>query len=163
MGKKIVALMLIFSAAACSSFGCMENEEEIAQQELVKKYKMLETSSTTDLLLVERVKEFRTKPYGERSKFEAEQKGKKVQWDVVVRSVEKYTEGIRGATKEYSLVSAKPLVSMDNTFIDIIVPKAVAQAFQPDQRIQCTGFVKYITLGGDGHVILFPAKISSRK
>jgi hypothetical protein len=163
MGKKIISLMLIFSAVACSSFGCLENEEEIAQKELVKKYTLLETSLPSDLLLVERVKEFRTKPYAERAKFEADQKGKKVQWDVIVRNVEKYTEGIRGATKEYSLVSAKPLVSMDNTFIDIIVPKAVAQALQPDQRLQCTGLVKYITLGGDGHVILFPAKIFSGK
>ncbi|HON78796.1 MAG TPA: hypothetical protein PK544_09920 [Spirochaetota bacterium] len=163
MGKNIVSILLIITAVACSSFSCTENEEEIARKELVQKFKQLESVTASEFLLVERVKEFRGKQYDVRAKFEKEQKGKKVRWDLVVRSVDKYTEGIRGATKEYYLVSARPVSSLENTFIDIIIPKTIAMTLQADQHIQCTGFVKYVTLGGDGHVILFPAIITAGK
>lgn len=150
---------MIIVSAACAVYGCTENEEVIARRELERKFMLLETASVTDFALVERVKEYRSRDYSAREIFEKEQKGKKVQWDVIVRSIDKYTEGISGASKEYYLVSSKPVISMDNTFIDIIVPKNVAQTVQVNQQIRCTGFIKYVTLGGDGHVILFPAKI----
>ena len=152
----VVASMMLLLA-------CGENEETKAAKELAAKITQLDQSPVVELDIRQAVLEFRNRDFSAREAYEKGKKGVRVSWTVRIRGVERYDEGIRGATVEYVLVSSTPVNALENTFVDILMPANEAAAFREGQVASITGIIKYITLGGDGHVVLFPAKASAAR
>ena len=142
---------------------CGENEETRAAKDLATRIAQLDKSTIVELDVRQAVLEFRSREFSAREAYEREKKGVRVNWNVRIRGIERYDEGVRGATVEYVLVSSTPVNALENTFVDILMPANEASAFQEGQVATVTGIIKYITLGGDGHVVLFPAKASASR
>ncbi len=157
--KDVLAILFVVSAFVVST-SCSENPDEKARKDLETKIASLESAPVSNFSVKESVIAFRNKSFTEREQFEKSKKGNRVTLDVTVRSIARYDSGIKGASGEYFEISTRPSDALENTFIDILVPRSAIEGIQENQKLSVTGFVKYLTLGGDGHMILFPAKIS---
>ncbi len=157
--KDVLAILFVASVFVVSA-ACSENPEEKARKDLEARIASLESAPVANFSVKEAVIAFRNKSFAEREQFEKSRKGNRVTLDVTVRSVSRYDSGIKGASGEYFEISTRPHDALENTFIDILVPRSAAEGIQENQKLSVTGFVKYLTLGGDGHMILFPAKIT---
>ncbi len=159
---KIINLLLLLFMASASVLlnACGENPDEKARKDLEAKISSLESAPVANFSVKEAVIAFRNKTFAEREQFEKSKKGNRVTLDVTVRSIARYDSGIKGASGEYFEISTRPSDALENTFIDILVPRTAIEGIQENQKLSVTGFVKYLTLGGDGHMILFPAKVT---